>query len=127
MFARLVSAGDAFGAPGGLALAGAGIRGGEPGPRVYQVEGIQVVIGVQADAGQPGSQVVLGLVSGLDPRDVEARLWQAERLVTTAPVDELGNFYLAGLAPDAYELLLSSPELEIQIQDLAIGMERGGV
>lgn len=123
LVARLLSAGPEIGSLGqpALAPAGVGIRGQEREPRVYQAEGIQVVIGVQPDAGRPGSKVILGLVIGLDPREVKAHLWQANRLVDTAAVDELGNFCLAGLLPGTYELFLSSPELEIHIQDLEIG------
>lgn len=123
LVARLVSGGPEIPSVGQPALAPvyAGIRGEEREPCLYQANGIQVVIGIQADTEQPGSKAILGLVTGLDPSEVKAHLWRANRLVTTVPVDELGNFVISGLAPGSYELFLSGPEIEIHIQDLEIG------
>jgi hypothetical protein len=104
-----------------MALAYTGIRGEEEKSCVYQANGVQVVIGVQADTEQPGSKAILGLVTGLDPGEVEVHLWQANRLITTVLLDKLGNFVISGLASGSYELHLEGPELEIHIQDLEIG------
>jgi len=126
LVARLVS-GGVEGSPLGppsLAPAFAGVRGEEEEPRCYQAEDVQIVIGIQEDAGQPGHKVFLGLVMGMEPSGVKAHLWQAERLVTTVEVDRLGNFVVPGLAPGSYELILSGPEVEIHIQDLEVGPMR---
>jgi hypothetical protein len=124
LVAKLVD-GPGIGAMGrpALAAAYAGTRGEEREPCLYEVDGIQIVIGVQPDDERADSQAILGLVTGLDPRQVKAELWQANRLVATALVDELGNFAISGLAPGRYELSLSGPQIEIHIQDLEIGSQ----
>ncbi|HEY4688946.1 MAG TPA: hypothetical protein VIK33_06520 [Anaerolineae bacterium] len=103
-----------------LTPAFAGIRGEQAGPAVYQTDGVQVAIEIQSDVEQPDRQVMLGLVTGLETRPLTAHLWQAERLVTTAPVDEAGNFVIPHLTPGRYELILSGPDVEIHIQALEV-------
>lgn len=99
----------------------AGVRGEEAGPYIYQADGVQVVMDVQADAEQPDRRVILGLIPGLDdPQELEVGVWQAGELHATAPVDELGNFVVAGLAPAAYDLIVSGSEVEIHIQDVRV-------
>ncbi|MFQ5343803.1 MAG: hypothetical protein ACE5F6_19845 [Anaerolineae bacterium] len=122
LVARLLQAGE--GREGGqplLAPAPAGIRGEEAGPYIYQADGVQVVLDVQADAEQPDRQVILGLVTGLDdPQELAVSVWQAGEHRETTPVDELGNFVVAGLTPATYELIVSGPEVEIHIQDVEV-------
>lgn len=96
------------------------VRGEEQGLYLYQANGIQVFVEVQDDAEQRGHKVVLGVVTGMDDRELMARLSQAERRVATAPVDDLGNFTISNLAPGSYALILASPEVEVHIQDLEI-------
>jgi anti-sigma factor RsiW len=122
LIARLVSGGggNARSRQPALAPAFGGLRGEEDGPSVYQAGDVQVTIEVQDSAGQGDRKVVLGLVMGIGPEEMQVHLWQAERLVTSVAVDEFGNFVLPDLTPDRYELILSSPETEIHIQDLEV-------
>ena len=122
LVARLVRPGA--GAQGGqslLAPVPAGIRGEEAGPYIYQADGVQVALDVQTDTEQPERKEILGLITGLDdPQQLEVSVWQAGELHATAPVDELGNFVVAGLAPATYELIVSGPEVEIHIQEVRV-------
>jgi len=103
-----------------LAPAFAGIRGGQNGPYIYQVDDAQIAIEVQDDVEQPDRKVLLGLVTGIDTHGLTVHLWQAEQRITTASVDEAGNFVIAHLTPGVYELILSGPEVEIHIQALEV-------
>jgi anti-sigma factor RsiW len=122
LVARLVHRGWEGGRPPPPALAPAylGVRGEEEGIYVYQTDDVEVVIDVQDDTEQQDLKVLLGLVTGMDTRGLRAHLWQADQLVTTASVDDLGNFVIPHLAPASYELILSSPEVEIHLQTLEI-------
>jgi anti-sigma factor RsiW len=121
LIARLVSSGekDNHTRSPALAPAHAGLRGEEVGPYLYQADDAQIAIEVQGDA--QDRKVLLGLFIGADPGGLQAHLWQAGQLVTTVPVDELGNFVIPHLDPGCYELILSSPETEIYIQGLNVG------
>jgi len=115
LVAQLVPAGS------GLAPAMAGIRGGEGESRHYQADGVEVVIGVQPDAVQPGHSAVLGLVIGLESNEIVAYLWRGHQQIATASLDELDSFVLPSIPPGSYDLVLSGPDLELVIQDLEIG------
>ena len=118
LIARLVSGGLGD----GLAPAYAGVRGEQEGPYVYQADEVQVVVEVFKDADHPDRKTILGLVTGLDaPQTLQVHLWQADRQLSTVPVDELGNFVIPNLVPTSYELILDGPEVEIHIQDLQVG------
>jgi anti-sigma factor RsiW len=123
LVARLVGDRKGRAQPGAptLAPAYAGVRGGENGPRIYQAGDAQIVIEIQDDAMQPGRKALLGLIMGIEPRDLVGHLWLGDQPVAQAPVDELGNLSITNLAPDSYELILKGPDLEIQIQDLDVG------
>ncbi len=123
--AQLVEELSTLGAFGGLTAATAGIRGAAGDQLVYTVaelgEDVQIIIDVQADAQNPTQRVILGLILGLPaPQQITAHLWYLDRAALTTPVDNLGNFVLAGLAPGAYDLILSGSEAEIHLQNLAI-------
>jgi hypothetical protein len=105
----------------GQAPALAGVRGEDQASSHYQTDGVEVVIGVQPDAEQPEHSAIMGLVIGLESTEVVAHLWQNERPIATASVDELDSFVLPNIAPGTYELILAGPKLEIVIQDLKIG------
>jgi len=124
LVARLVSGGpgDRLLKQPALAPAHAGIRGEEDGPCIYQADDVQTVIEVQDDAERPDRKGIFGLVTGMDTGEMQAHLWQADQRVAVVPVDELGNFVIPNLAPGSYELILSSPEVEIHIQDLQVGV-----
>jgi hypothetical protein len=116
MIARLVGGGQSWGLspiPGAV-----GIRGGDEGPRIYQVAGVQIALEVQDDASAPGCKVVLGLVTGLDSAGLRITLRQADRIVATTSVDNAGNFVISQLNPGHYQLILTRPEVEIHVQSL---------
>jgi hypothetical protein len=123
LVARLVGGREGRARPGAptLAPAYAGVRGGEEGPRIYQAGDAQIVIEVEDDAMHPGRKALLGLIMGIETRDLAAHLWLGDQTVAQAQVDELGNLVIMDLAPDSYELILKGPDLEIQILDLDVG------
>jgi len=104
-----------------LAPALAGIRGGEEGPRIYQAGEVQIAVEIQDDATQPDRKMVLGLITGIELRELTGHLWLAGEHVAEAAVDDLGNLIIGDLQPGSYLLILSGPDLEIQIQDLDVG------
>jgi hypothetical protein len=110
--------------PSGLPLpapAFVGTRGQEEGPYLYEAEDVQIAIEIQEDAERPDRKALLGLVIGADPGGMTAQLWQAEQMRATVTVDSLGNFAIAQLEPGEYQLILSSPQMEIHIQPVRIG------
>jgi anti-sigma factor ChrR (cupin superfamily) len=115
LIAQLVPGGS------GPALALAGVRGQEQDSRVYQAGGVEVVIGVQPDVAQPDRGSILGLVIGLTGAELQATLWQGNRQIAVALVDELDSFVLSSIAPGVYQLVLSGPDLELTIPNLEIG------
>jgi hypothetical protein len=124
--ARLVRGGPAGGGQRprlGLAPAYTGLRGdATEEPLVYQAENAQVIVDVKPDAEHADRWSVLGLVIGLDKTaGFEAQLWQDEHQIQTTQLDELGNFVLSNLAPGVYTLILSGPDLQIQVQPLPVG------
>jgi hypothetical protein len=122
LVAQLVRVGQDIARSGSPTLVPAyrGGRGEEKGPRLYQAEDIQVSIEIQDDVERQDRKVLLGLVTEMDTHELKAHLWQAEQLVTTASVDDLGNFVIADLTPGNYELILSNSGVELHIQSLEI-------
>ncbi len=123
--ARLAAELSNVGTLGGLTSAAAGVRGTVGDQLVYTIEelgdAVQVIIDVQADAQNPTQRVMLGLLLGLPvPEVLTAHLWHANQPATTTPVDRLGNFVIAGLAPGTYDLILSGDKTEIHLQNLSI-------
>lgn len=120
--AEIAGGGEGAGRPGvsSLAPAFSGIRGEEEGPRVYLAGEVQIVIEIQDDATQRDRKILLGLVTGMDARDLVAHLWRGGERVTEAAVDEMGNLVIGNLAPGSYELILHGPGVEIQIPDLEV-------
>jgi anti-sigma factor RsiW len=99
----------------------AGVRGETQGPLVYQAEGAQLLLEIQADAGHPEQRVILGLVSGLATFEGwVVHLWAADGEVASTPLDELGNFVFDGLEPGRYEMILNGPAQEIHVQELQV-------
>ena len=109
-------------APSQMASAYVGVRGEEREPFSYEADEIQVVVDIQEDPDQPGRKTATGLVIGVDePRELEVHLWRDDQHLAVASVDETSNFFIPNLDPGGYELILSGPELEFHIQDLAVG------
>lgn len=105
---------------GDMTPAFAGVRGDQEGPLVYQADEVQVIIEIQDDGEQPGRKFLIGLVTGMDAHDLQARLWRVDQPIATAPVDDLGNFVMLDLLPGNYVLTLSSPDREIHIPALKV-------
>jgi hypothetical protein len=85
---------------------------------VFEAGDAQVMIEIQDEPGDTGRKAIIGLVIGIDPEDLEARLWQDGQPVTVTAVDDLGNFTFSNLGPGRYELILAGSGAEIHIQEL---------
>ena len=110
-----------FGQPA-MAPAYAGLRGGEKEPHLYQAGDIRIAVEFEDDPEQQGRKVLLGLVTGMDLEGARVYLWQADRLIHMASLDDAGNFVCTGLIGGDYELILTDMEgeLEIHIQELQV-------
>ncbi len=97
-----------------------GLRGESKSQIFYRAGDAQITLELQPDPAAPGNKIILGLVLGVTPADLQIRCFLAGTQVGQALVDELGNFVLAGLEPGKYDILLQNNELEIQIRDLLI-------
>lgn len=100
----------------------AGVRGEAGSMLSFSAEGYHLVIDIQVDADRADRRSILGLLTGAEPASaaLTARLYQANALAAQAQVDELGNFAIHLVSPGEYSLLLSSPEVEISIEQLTI-------
>lgn len=116
MIARLVTGAQ----NAGLTPAFAGVRGEQGGSHVYQVEDAQIALEVQDDVEQQGQRVLLGLVVGLEASLLSVTVWQSERLIATASIDEAGNFAVPHLTAGAYTLILSGPGVDVHIPALEV-------
>lgn len=115
--AELMSPGTAGGPAPALAF---GLRGDESGVQFYQAGGAQITLEIQDDPNAPGRKMLIGLILKEEAANLDAHLWRDEQVVTSAEVDELGNFTMSGLEPGKYEVFLSGSDVEIQIKDLEI-------
>ena len=104
---------------GGPALA-FGLRGDESSVHFYQAGGAQITLEIQDDPNAPGRKTLIGLILMEEATNLQTHLWRDEQVVTSAEVDELGNFTLSGLEAGKVELFLSGPDVEIQIKDLEV-------
>jgi anti-sigma factor RsiW len=120
--AQLVERGtsQASGVPLALAPAGVGLRGEKEEPHIYQVGGVQIAIESQPDPQSPGQRILLGLIMGIEGGGWTAHLWQDNRLISAASVDDLGNFVIPGLASGHYQLILTGTTTEVHVQALEI-------
>jgi hypothetical protein len=87
---------------------------------MYEAGDAQLSLEVQDDPEHPGRKSILGLVLGIETEAVAARLVQEDVVVTAVTLDELGNFTLTNLHAGQYALLLTGPDLEIQITTIEI-------
>ena len=106
----------------GAAMPALGFRGDDvPGRSLlYEAGDAQLMIDVQDDPGDASHKSLIGLIIGIDPADLEVRLWLDGQPVATAGVDDLGNFTLPDLEPGNYELIVTGPGMEIHVQELSI-------
>jgi hypothetical protein len=118
--ARLLDVKGGLGArpplPGAPALQG--VRGGASRSLIYEAEGILITLDFQADPERQESMTLIGLVSAPEPIPFDARLHKAGVFISSTPVDEFGNFKLSPILSGTYALILSSPAVEIQIEEL---------
>jgi hypothetical protein len=115
--AELMSPGAAGGLTPALAF---GLRGDESGVHFYQAGGAQITLEIQDDPNAPGRRTLVGLILMEEAANLQANLWRDDHVVMSGDVDELGNFTLSGLETGNYELFLSGPNVEIQIQGLEV-------
>lgn len=90
------------------------------GPLMYEAGDAQLSLEIQDDPEHPGRKSILGLVLGIEPENVEARLIQEDTVVTAVLLNAIGNFTLPNLASGSYELVVSGPTVEIHVQELII-------
>lgn len=86
---------------------------------VFEAGEAQLMIDLQADPDDASRKSIIGLIIGIDPTVLEARLWSDGRPVATTGVDDLGNFTFFDLKPGHYELILAGPGIEIHVQELS--------
>jgi hypothetical protein len=92
----------------------------ENGPLMYEADGYQLHLEIQADPTKPGYKSILGLLLGGDDSIFEAQLWQNGRSLQQTTIDELGNFVFVGIQPGTYDLILSQRTAEIHVQAFEI-------
>jgi hypothetical protein len=85
----------------------------------YQIDDIQIGLDVQEDIEQPDRRIISGLIMGVDTQGWQVHLWQDDLLVIEV-VDDAGNFVIQNLSPGRYELILSGPDIKVQIPSLQI-------
>jgi hypothetical protein len=109
-------------------LAGAygALRGSaHAGQYAYRAENLQITIGVQRVANHPDRRVVLGALALEDDLldtlgHTTASLLRNDTLISTAELDDLGNFVLDDLAPGIYSLSLRLPDREVVVESLTL-------
>jgi hypothetical protein len=107
-----------------LSLRDGGIDGGNDDGvlGLFAVGSAQISLELEAVFEQPGRQMLVGLVSGVETASMEAHLWRDGSLVAVTDVDGTGSFEFADvdLAAGVYEVLLSGPDVKMRIPDLTI-------
>lgn len=107
-------------ARGGLGTPAFAMRGGDTGPLMYEAGDAQLTLEVQDDPEHPGRKSILGLVLGIETADVEVKLLRGEMVETAVTLDPGGNFTFTNLAVGSYQLIVSGPDIEIQVPELTI-------
>jgi len=123
LVARLVRTGARSGATPQPLLepAYAGTRGPREEPYRYEAGSVVILIEILTDARHADRRKLQGMVLGLENYvGAEVHLWQGSNHISTEAVTSTWNFSFSDLAPDSYELILSTPEEEIHIQDLQV-------
>jgi hypothetical protein len=118
LIARIVAGAGAARQPG-FAPAFAGLRGDDE-PAIYEAEDIRVALDVQPELERPDRRTLLGLVTAAEMYHLSAQLQQTGQTIATVQVDAIGNFVIADLVPDTYDLILSDPHVEIRIPELRV-------
>jgi hypothetical protein len=108
-----------------LAIYG-GLRGaGDGGQYAYRAEHLELTLDVQHVAGRPGRVVLVGMLFDEEapPGEMQpatASLLEGDFVVSSATLDELGNFVLDDITPGDYSLSLRLPELEVVVEALTL-------
>jgi hypothetical protein len=107
------------GSEGGLTPA-YGVRGEDQGALVYEADGIQVVIDIHDNSQHPSQKNLLGLITGIKVQDYHINLILKGKTFASSLVDPTGNFIIPEIPTGEYQLIISGPEVEIQILKLKI-------
>lgn len=97
-----------------------GLRGESQGILLYEAGEVQVALEIQPDASRPDEMTLLGLITGMEAGQAQVRLVRGGEEAGLAQVDELNNFIFEGLARGEYELIITSPTLELHILSLRV-------
>jgi hypothetical protein len=103
-----------------------GMRGAAgSGQYAYRAENLELTLDVQRAAGRPGRVVLVGMVYNDDGMSDEigratASLLLNELVISSALLDELGNFVIDDIAPGDYSLSLRLPDREVVVEALAL-------
>lgn len=101
------------------------LRGAAGGQYAYRAEHMQLMIDVERAAAYPGRLTLLGLLLPDDSyaerlNNATASLLHDDAIITTAPLDDLGNFVLEDVAPGDYSLSLRLPDREVVVEALSL-------
>jgi anti-sigma factor RsiW len=107
------------------ALAGAYRGPAHMAQYAYHAENLLITIGVRRVAHRADRRVVVGMIEIEEAIDASlgratANLLHAETPVSSAELDELGNFVLDDLTPGTYRLSLRLPDREVVIEALSL-------
>jgi anti-sigma factor RsiW len=112
--------------PAPLAAAYGALRGpGSSAQYAYRAENIELMLDVERAAGRPDRLVLLGLLLLDEPAptglsNATASLLSGEQVITSAPLDPLGNFVLDNLVPGDYSLSVRLPDREVVVEALSL-------
>ena len=116
LVARLISdiAGDK--SLGWLAVASpSAVRGDEGETLFYEADGLQISIDLHDDGEHPGTNILLGLITGTPAKGWEVRLITGNEQIESTEVDDLGNFEFSGLLTGEYEIMIAGNGVEVHI------------
>jgi hypothetical protein len=97
-----------------------GVRGEDQVALVYEADGIQVVIDIHDNSQYPSQKNLLGLITGITAQDYQINLIFKGKSIASSLVDTTGNFIIPEIPAGEYQLIISGPEVEIQILKLKI-------
>jgi hypothetical protein len=108
-----------------LAVYGGLRSGGHGAQYAYRAEHLELTLDVQRVAGRPERVVLVGMLFDEDapPGEMQratASLLEGDYVVSSAVLDELGNFVIDDIAPGDYSLSLRLPELEVVVEALTL-------
>lgn len=95
-----------------------GLRGLEEG--VYEVDDIYITLGIRDDEEQIGYKVLTGIIDA--ENDIyNALLWRTHSptMIATTTVEDSYEFEFSRLEPGDYELILTGPNIEVHIPNIA--------